>query len=63
MLIQTMVRAGRMGINLSQTCCPKCRAELPMIRLPANARQMLWGGWTCHGCGCELDKWGRELAK
>ena len=49
------------GLNLSlPTGCPKCGAPLPTIRAPKNARQLLWGGWTCTSCGVELDKWGRE---
>lgn len=48
------------GLNLAlPTGCPKCGAPLPTIRAPKNARQLLWGGWTCSSCGVELDKWGR----
>ncbi|MDP3236426.1 MAG: hypothetical protein Q8N26_26785 [Myxococcales bacterium] len=48
------------GLNLSvPSGCPKCAAPLPTVRAPKNARQLLWGGWTCTSCGVELDKWGR----
>ena len=51
------------GVNLKPpTACPACTAPLPMVRAPKNLRQALWGGWTCAGCGIELDKWGRRLA-
>ncbi len=21
----------------------------------------MWGGWTYSNCGCEMDKWGKEI--
>jgi hypothetical protein len=41
--------------------CPKCGAKLPAIRKPTSLRQMLWGGWTCPACGCEVDRKGRPI--
>jgi hypothetical protein len=41
--------------------CPKCGTPAPRVRKPANRRQMLWGGWTCAECGCELDRRGRKV--
>ena len=53
---------GKWGVNLTPpTACPACAAPLPMTRIPKNLRQALWGGWTCSGCGKELDKWGRVV--
>ncbi len=46
-----------------QKYCPKCKAELPPIRLPANNDQMLWGGWTCQKCGAKIDKKGNLIKK
>jgi hypothetical protein len=40
--------------------CPECGTPAPKVRRPANRRQMLWGGWTCLGYGCELDRRGRR---
>ena len=57
------MRKGRMGINVEQVRCPRCGAEQPRVRKPANARQALWGGSTCAGCGLELDKWGGPVAR
>jgi hypothetical protein len=34
---------------------------MPMVRKPQNERQMLWGGWTCPTCNCEMDKYGVEV--
>ena len=41
--------------------CPDCRTPMPKVRRPANRRQMLWGGWTCPECGCEIDRRGRKV--
>ncbi len=65
-LLVTLIRGTQqktaLGINLSPpNACPKCARPLPKVRVPTNARQFLWGGWTCAGCGVELDKWGRVL--
>lgn len=51
------------GINLRRVSCPRCHALMPGIRKPASGRQALWGGWTCEQCGCEMDKWGREVSR
>ena len=39
--------------------CPVCGALVPVIRKPRSFRQSFWGGWTCEGCGSELDRHGR----
>ena len=41
--------------------CPRCERPLPAVRKPQNRQQMLWGGWTCGRCGCELDRRGRVI--
>jgi len=61
MVVQTLSRKGRMGINVQRVSCPRCQEKMPAARAPRNARQMLWGGWTCPRCGCEMDKWGKEI--
>ena len=55
---------GRWGINLKGLAgaeCPECDEPMPAVRVPKNLSQMLWGGWTCSECGCEVDKWGRRV--
>jgi hypothetical protein len=52
---------GRWGVNPRPLRCPRCDFEAPLVRTPANLRQMLWGGVTCEECGCEYDKWGKPL--
>lgn len=49
------------GINLSLPNCPKCGKKVPIIRKPTSTYQAMWGGWTCSNCGCEMDKWGKEI--
>ncbi|QDU27647.1 hypothetical protein ETAA8_27350 [Anatilimnocola aggregata] len=46
------------SINLKRVNCPECQTPLPTLRIPASAAQAQWGGWTCHQCGCQMDKWG-----
>jgi len=41
--------------------CVECGAPAAIIRMPANRLQMLWGGWTCSECGCEMDGRGRKV--
>ena len=41
--------------------CPGCGEQMPRFRKPANRRQMLWGGWTCSQCGCEVDRRGNKV--
>lgn len=54
-------KTGKMGINLAPVKCPKCAATAPQFRKPTSMRQMLWGGWTCPRCGCEMDKYGNRI--
>ncbi len=49
------------GVDLSLPNCPKCGMKVPAIRKPTSTRQAMWGGWTCSNCGCEIDKWGKEI--
>jgi hypothetical protein len=51
----------RWGINPDPVICPRCNTALSYIRRPQSLQQSLWGGYTCPNCGCEVDKWGREL--
>ena len=42
-------------VNRCQVCD---LALLPRIRLPRSWHEGFWGGWTCKGCGSELDRHG-----
>ena len=53
---------GRFGIGVLRPECPRCGTQLPMIRKPGSTDEALWGGWTCPGCGCKVDRYGRERA-
>lgn len=57
----TARRSGKWGINLRRVTCPRCEQAMPKLRAPTTLQQGMWGGSTC-ACGCEVDKWGRELA-
>jgi hypothetical protein len=54
----------RWGVNLAEQFeCPGCHKMHGQIRIPHNLRQSLWGGFTCGGCGLEVDKWNRPISK
>jgi len=55
------VTRNRWGINMEQVNCPQCSQPMPRIRRPKSLSQTLWGGGTCEHCGCEVDKWGRDI--
>lgn len=61
LLVSTLNRQGKSGINFKKIVCSKCGTELPRTRKPANMKQALWGGFTCPNCGTELDKWGQQV--
>jgi len=50
------------GLNVMRVRCPHCNEEMPLLRKPKNARQALWGGWTCTNCQAELNKLGIDIA-
>lgn len=60
-LVSTKQQNGKWGINIDALICPRCKEKLPVFRNPKSVKQFLWGGWTCHKCGCEIDKWGQEI--
>ena len=41
--------------------CPTCGTPVPAFRKPTSLRQALKGGWTCSGCGTEMDRFGTGL--
>jgi hypothetical protein len=59
----TIRKKGRWGINTKSARCLQCDKPAPVVRVPKNLNQMLWGGWTCSECGYELDKWGEPVEK
>lgn len=57
----TIRQCGNWGINTKPVHCPECGEPAPVVRMPENLRQTLWGGCTCAKCGLEYDKWGRPV--
>jgi len=55
-------RGTKWAVHLKGLNCPRCGNRLPAIRIPRTRQQRLWGGWTCKRCGCEVDKFGTEIA-
>ncbi len=64
MVRDTIRQKGCWAINLRPPkTCPKCDTPAPLVRIPKNRSQALWGGCTCTGCGCEYDRWGEPVEK
>lgn len=63
LIVKRFKSGGRWGVNLAETRCPRCGTVVSFFRNPKSAQQMMWGGWTCTNCGCEMDRWGKEIAK
>jgi hypothetical protein len=61
MIRDTIRRRGKWGLSFRPVNCPECGEPAPIVRMPANRRQALWGGHTCEECGTEYDKWGRPV--
>ena len=61
-VVSGTIARNRWGVNFREVKCPRCHALVPKIRKPKSRYQMLWGGWTCDKCGCEMDKWGNVIA-
>ena len=59
-IVSSIRQTGVFGINVDTLNCPRCGARVPAVRTPKTARQFLWGGSSCE-CGCEIDKWGKEI--
>jgi len=60
LIINSIMKKGKFGINLISVKCPKCGMKVPFIRKPKSRYEIFWGGWTCENCGTKLDKWGRN---
>jgi len=62
-ILGTLRRKGRWGINLDIPECPNCGTSIKsQVRVPKSTRQALWGGWTCPKCYIEIDKWGNQIS-
>ena len=52
---------SKLGINLKRVKCPICNTKQPIIRLPEDKEQLLYGGTTCPNCLTKLDKYGNVI--
>ena len=60
-LIIASKNKSKWAINIKRVYCPACQAKQPVIRLPKNGSEALWGGTTCPGCHANLDKYGNVV--
>lgn len=41
--------------------CPKCKSQLPRLRMPRSVRELFWGGWHCPVCASEVSRSGQLI--
>jgi hypothetical protein len=63
LVIHGTIVKNRWGVNLRRVECPNCATVMGRVRMPTSGEQAMWGGYTCPTCKCELDKWGRRIAR
>lgn len=62
-IFDTIKRKGELGVNLRPVICPRCSVKAELFRTPNLIYKETWGGGACSNCGCEMDKWGNEIAE
>jgi hypothetical protein len=55
-------KKSKLGLNFKWVYCPICNTKLPIIRIPANVNQFMFGGTTCPKCRTNLDKYGKVIS-
>ena len=63
LVIHGTIVKNRWGVNLRRVQCPDCGTVMGRVRMPTSGEQAMWGGYTCPACKCEIDKWGRPIAR
>jgi hypothetical protein len=63
LMVYGTIAKNRWGVNLRRVQCPNCATVMGRVRMPTSGEQAMWGGYTCPACNCELDKWGRRIAR
>ena len=63
LVIHGTIVKNRWGVNLRRVQCPTCATVMGRVRMPTSGQQAMRGGYTCPTCKCELDKWGRPIAR
>jgi len=53
--VLTVLVLGWIILSQKPMKCAACGREQPKMRAPKNTQQAMWGGYTCAGCGAELD--------
>jgi hypothetical protein len=57
----SLIVFGRLRLTLPTLRCSECDAPRPLFPRVSSWSQLFRNGWTCPGCGCELDRTGRKL--
>lgn len=54
---------ARLNAKLRTIPCPKCDQSLGEKKAGARSlSQIVWGGWTCPQCGCDVNRHGKTRA-
>ncbi len=61
-VVDTINRKGELGVNLRPLICPRCGTKAELFRTPDLLKEATSNGGACSNCGCEMDKWGNEIA-
>jgi hypothetical protein len=56
-------RQEQVGRQSAPRGMPELRNGNGRVRMPTSGEQAMWSGYTCPTCKCELDKWGRRIAR
>jgi len=53
---------SKFGVNFKRVYCPQCNTKQPIIRIPKNLAQILYGGTICPKCQANLNKYGEIIS-
>lgn len=53
---------SKSGINFKRVYCPQCKTKQPIIRMPKNPEQILYGGTNCPKCQANINKYGEIIS-
>jgi hypothetical protein len=54
--------AKQFRLHLRRIDCSACGKMVPFASPATSSRQAELGGWTCSGCGAELDEMGVDMS-
>lgn len=59
--IAAYIKVSKMNKEVRQHPCPSCHQVLGNQKPGKRTmQQVLYGGWTCPNCGCDVDRFGMK---